>query len=100
MSRREGGPNGTSYSQATTNGNSAEGTKRPTFEPPPDLRSKLLAEGTFKDQEMDIDPENATIPTTVSTPWMPGKCIPHAPQAPKYIISSPHIEEQKKYMRD
>jgi hypothetical protein len=64
------------------------------------LRSKLLAEGTFKDREMDIDPENATIPTTASTPWMPGKCIPQAPQAPKYIISSPRIEEQKQYMRD
>jgi hypothetical protein len=62
MSRREGEPNGVSYSQATANGNPAEGTKRPTFEPPPDLRSKLLAEGTFKDREMDIDPEKETIP--------------------------------------
>jgi hypothetical protein len=100
MSRREGGPNGASYSQATANGNSGEGLKWPTFEPPPDLRSKLLAEGTFKDREMDIDPENATIPATASTPWMPGKCIPQAPQAPKYIISSPRIEEKKQYMRD
>jgi hypothetical protein len=62
MSRREGGLNGTSYSQATANGNVAEGTKRSTFEPPPDLRSKLLAEGTFKDREMDIGPEKETIP--------------------------------------
>jgi hypothetical protein len=100
MSLKEGGPNGASYSQATANGSSGEGFKRPTFEPPPDLRSKLLTEGTFKDREMDIDPENAAIPATVSTPWIPGKCIPQAPQAPKYIINSPRIEEQKQYMRD
>jgi hypothetical protein len=49
---------------------------------------------------MDIDPENATTPETTSIPWLPGKCIPQAPQASKYIISSPRIEEQKKYMRD
>jgi hypothetical protein len=66
-----------------------------TFEPPPDMRSKLLAEGTFKDREMDIDPEKETIPSTASTPWMPGKCIPQAPQTPKYVINSPRIEEQK-----
>jgi hypothetical protein len=82
------------------NGNPAEGTKRPTFEPPPNLRSKLLAEGTFKYWEMDINLENETIPATMSTPCMSGKCIPQAPQAPKYIISSPLIEEQKQYMRD
>jgi hypothetical protein len=100
MSRKEGGPNGASYSQATTNGSSREGLKRPTFEPPPDLCSKLLVEGTFKDREMDIDPENAIILAKASTPWMLGKCIPQAPQAPKYIIISPRIEEQKQYMRD
>jgi hypothetical protein len=100
MSLKEGGPNGASYSQATANGSSGEGFKHPTFEPPPDLHSKLLMEGTFKDWEMDIDLENTTIPATASTPWIPGKCIPQAPQASKYIISSPRIEEQKKYMRD
>jgi hypothetical protein len=68
MSRKEGGPTGTSYSQAMTNGNVAEGTKRPTFEPPPDLHSKLLEEETFKDQEMDIDPEKETLPSTASAP--------------------------------
>jgi hypothetical protein len=59
-----------------------------------------VVEGTFKDREMDIDPKNTTILTTTSTPWMPGKCILQAPQAPKYIISSPRIEEKKQYMRD
>ena len=60
-----------SYSQITTNGNPTEGAKWPTFEPPPDLCAKLLAEGTFKDREMDIDPDKETVPATVSTPWMP-----------------------------
>jgi hypothetical protein len=100
MSRREGASTGVSYSQATTNENLAAGVKRPTFEPPPDMRSKLLAEGTFKDREMDIDPVKETGPANASVPWMPGKCIPQAPQAPKYIIRSPRIEEQKQYMRD
>jgi hypothetical protein len=76
MTLKEGGSNDASYSQATTNGSSGEGLKRPTCEPPPDLRAKLLTEGTFKDREMDIDPENATTPATTSTPWLPGKCIP------------------------
>jgi hypothetical protein len=39
-------------------------------------------------------------PTKASAPWTPGKCIPQAPQAPKYVVSSPRIEEQKQYMRD
>jgi hypothetical protein len=100
MNRKEGESMSVSYSQITTNGNPTEGAKWPTFEPPPDLCAKLLAEGTFKDREMDIDPDKETVPATVSTPWMSGKCIPHAPQAPKYVINSPRIEEQKKYMQD
>ena len=79
MTRREGEPTGASYSQITTNGNPTEGVKWPTFEPPQDLRAKLLVEGTFKDREMDIDPEKETFHTTVSTPWMLGKCIPQGP---------------------
>jgi hypothetical protein len=31
--------------------------------------------------------------------FLPGKCIPLAPQAPKYVISSPRIEEQKQFMK-
>jgi hypothetical protein len=80
-------------------GNNGGGSRRPTFEPPPDLRSQLLFEGTFKDKEMDID-SGKTPTTSMSRPWIPGKCIPQAPQAPKYIISTPRIEEQKQYMRD
>jgi hypothetical protein len=49
---------------------------------------------------MDINPEKGVIPPTASNPWMPGKCIPQAPQAPKYVINSPCIEEKKQYMRD
>jgi hypothetical protein len=55
-------------------------------------------EGSFKDREMEIDPMKEKAPA--STPWLPGKCIPQAPQAPKYLISTPRIEEQKQYMRD
>jgi hypothetical protein len=64
------------------------------------MRVQLLAEGTFKDREMDIDPAKEKIPANVSAPWVLGKCIPQPPQAPKCVVSSPRIEEQKKYMRD
>jgi hypothetical protein len=100
MTLKEGGSNDTSYRQAIENGSFGEGLKRPTFEPPPDQRSKLLMEGTFKDREMDIDPENVATPATTSIPWLPGKCIPQAPHALKYIIISSCIEEQKQYMID
>ena len=72
--------------------------RRPTFEPPLDLRSELLFEGTFKDKEMDIDSGNA--PTRATRPWILGKFIPQALQAPKYVISTPRIEEHKQYMDD
>jgi hypothetical protein len=49
---------------------------------------------------MDIDLEKETLPSTTSTPWIPGKCISQALQAPKYVINSPSIEEKKQYMRD
>ena len=49
---------------------------------------------------MEIDPEKAASIPTSTAPWKPGKCIPQAPQAPKYVISSPRIEEQKQFMRD
>jgi hypothetical protein len=81
-------------------GNNGGGSRRPTFEPPPDLRSQLLFEGTFKDKEMDIDSGKTPTSTSMTRPWIPGKCIPQVSQAPKYIISTPRIEEQKKYMRD
>jgi hypothetical protein len=91
----EGAPRGTTYNHATMHGNKG---RRPTFEPPLDLRSQLLFEGTFKDKEMDIDSGNA--PTRATRPWIPGKCIPQALQAPKYAISTPRIEEHKQYMDD
>jgi hypothetical protein len=99
MPLKEGGMRGPSYSQATANGSNGEGSKHPTFEPPPDLRAKLLTKGTFKDKETDIDSGKALAPTSASKPWLPGKCIPQAPQAPKYIIITPRIEERKQYMR-
>jgi hypothetical protein len=55
-------------------------------------------EGSFKDREMEIDSMKEKAPA--STPWLLGKCIPQAPQAPKYLISTLRIEEQKQYMRD
>jgi hypothetical protein len=93
-------PTNGSYRQATTGGKDAERTKRPAFEPPPDIYSTLWEEGASKNREMEIDHEKAASTPTAAAPWKPGKCIPQAPQAPKYVISSPRIEEQKQFMRD
>jgi hypothetical protein len=49
MYPKEGGTAAGSYSQATTGGRVGERSKRPTFEPPPDLYSKIWEEGVFKD---------------------------------------------------
>ena len=93
MDRQEGAPQGASYSRVTANGASPEGPKQSTFETPPDLRKELLVEGSFKDREMEIDPVKGKDPATV--PWLPGKCLPQASQAPKYLIRTSRIEEQK-----
>jgi hypothetical protein len=55
MPLKEGGLRGPSYSQTIVNRSNGEGSRHPTFKPPPDLRSQLLTEGTFKDKEMDIE---------------------------------------------
>jgi hypothetical protein len=98
--RREGELPRVTYSQITANATSDTGTKRPAFETPPEMRAQLLAEGTFKDKDMDIDSAKEKVVAGGSAPWVPGKCIPQAPQAPKYMVCSPRIKEQKQYMRD
>jgi hypothetical protein len=51
-----------------------------------------------KEKPMEIDPK-ASHPKTNRT-WEPEKCILQASIAPKYIIISLRIEDQKQYMRD
>jgi len=97
---KEGEPQGASYSHVTANDDATEGLKRLAFETPTSLRAELLEDGTFKDREMEIDPEKEKTPSRASTPWLSGKCIPQVTQALKYVISSPRIEVQKQYMRD
>jgi hypothetical protein len=74
--------------------------KRSTFETPPDMHVQLLVEGTFKDQDTDMDPAKEDSSASASSPWIPGRCIPQAPSTPKYVINSPRIEVQKQYMQD
>jgi hypothetical protein len=93
-------PTGVTYSQVTANENTAMRVKRPTFETPPEMRAQLMVEGTFKDRDTDMDPTKEESFAHASAPWIPGKCIPQAPNAPKYVINSPRIEEQKQYMQD
>jgi hypothetical protein len=100
MNLSKEGPQGPSYSEAMMNGKNGGGSRCTTFEPHPNLRPQLLSKGTFKEKEMDIDYGKTMTSKITSRPWLLGKCIPQAPQAPKYIISTPRIEEQKKYMRD
>jgi hypothetical protein len=62
LNRREGVSAGVSYSRFTANENHDAGKKRPTFETPPEIRTQLLEEGTFKDKGMDIDPAKEKSP--------------------------------------
>ena len=79
LNRREGAPSDVSYSQIMPNENPKTGTKRLTFKMPLDMHAQLLAEGTFKDREMDIDLAKEKAPANVSSPWVLGKFIPQAP---------------------
>ena len=72
---REGEQPRATYSQITANATSEIGIKRLAFETPPELREQLLAEGTLKDRDMDIDPGKEKIAARGSVPWVPGKCI-------------------------
>jgi hypothetical protein len=97
------GPRGTSYNDTTSQGSNGGGSKCPTFKSPLDLRSQLISEGTLKDRDMEIylrKTISATPVASMARSWVPGKCIPQAPQAPKHIVSTPQIDEQKQYMRD
>jgi hypothetical protein len=62
------------------------------------MQQIIWEEEMSKEKPMEIDPES-NHPKTART-WEPGKCIPQAPIALKYIINSPRIEDQKQYMRD
>jgi hypothetical protein len=93
MHHGEGAPPGVSYRQVVANESHAAGMKIPTFEVPPHIHPQHFVEGTFKDRDMEIDPAKEKISASASAPWMPGKCTQQVPQAPKYVISSPRIEE-------
>jgi len=94
----EGGSRGASYNHVAAQENLDCVSRRLTFELPPNMCSQLLFEGSTKGKEMEIDSRYTQ--TKAARPWALGKCIPQASLAPKYIISSPRIEEQKQYMQD
>jgi hypothetical protein len=98
MEAEGGEPQAPSYSSVTAKEHDSYHTKRPTFELPEGMQKILLEEEMPKEKPMDIDP--AANHTKTSRTWEPGKCIPQAPIAPKYIINSPRIEDQKQYLRD
>jgi hypothetical protein len=98
MEAEGGGPLAPSYSFVTAKEHDSTHFKQPTFELPAGMQQNIWEEEMSKEKPMKIDPE-ANHPKTART-WEPGKCIPQAPIALKYIINSPRIEDQKQYMRD
>jgi hypothetical protein len=98
MIPNDGGSRGTSYSQVVSQDPPGGGFRRPAFEPSSDQCSRIFFEGASKGKEMDID--SGPTQAKETCPWAPGKCIPQAPSTPKYVISTPRIEEHKQYMRD
>jgi hypothetical protein len=98
MEAEGGAPSAPSYNTVTGKEHGSNHTKRPTFELPDDMQKLIWEDEMSKEKPMDIDPETSQ-PRSKRT-WEPGKCIPQAPIAPKYTISSPRMEDQKQYMHD
>jgi hypothetical protein len=72
--------------------------RRPSFEPPSHLREHLLQEEQSNGKSMDMEAESSH--PKASRNWVPGKCIPQAPIALKYVIKSTRVGEHMQFMKD
>jgi len=92
----EEGPQGPSYSKVIAHDIPNEIFKGTPFEPSTELRNILWEENSSKEKPMEVDPypnHTKEIPT-----WEPGKCVLQASMTPKYVINTPILEDQNKYM--
>jgi hypothetical protein len=72
--------------------------RRPTFEPPPQIREQLLAKEQGLRTEMDT--EAGTSQPKPPRGWEPGKCIPQMEKPPRYLISSTRVGEHTQFMKE
>lgn len=98
MTSVEEGVQGPSYKSAVASNPNDDIKLRPSFVSLLHLREEALHNGSAKGKAMEIDP----MPTHAKAirNWEPGKCIPQAVSAPKYVISTPRIKDQKQYMKE
>lgn len=82
----EGGGGNPSYRNVAANDKSYIRAKRPTFEPPPQVREQLLARE--QGLRMEMDTEVGTSQPKSPRGWEPGKCIPQMEKPLRYLISS------------
>jgi hypothetical protein len=97
MSPAEGGQP-PSYNNVTANDRAGTRAKRPSFEPPPQLRDQLLAREQGLRKEMDV--EAGTSHPKAPRSWEKGKCIPQSEKPPRYLISSTRVGEHTQFMRE
>jgi hypothetical protein len=98
--RREGELPRATYSQITANATSETGISGRHLKRLPKCASSFWQRAPSKTATWTSIQAKEKVAARGSAPWVPGKCIPQAPQAPKYVVCSPRIEEQKQYMRD
>jgi len=87
-----------SYRNVTTNENDDAPARRPPFEPPLHLCNQFLQdeEDPEKGAGMDAEPSHPKYSRILA----PGKCIPQAPVASKYVIKSTRVGEHTQFMKD
>jgi hypothetical protein len=96
----EGGGKPPSYNNITANDRSGTRAKRPTFEPPQQIREQLLANEHGLRKEMDMGDEAGSSQAKPHKGWEPGKCIPQLEKAPRYLIKSNRVGEHTEFMKE
>lgn len=81
-----------------TNDRSGTRAKRPSFEPPLQLRDQLLAREQGLRREIDVE-ANTSHPKAPRG-WELGKCIPQMDKPSRYLISSTRVGEHTQFMRE
>jgi hypothetical protein len=94
----EGGGKPPSYRNVAANDKSGVRARRPTFEPPAQIRDQLLAKEQGLRTEMDT--EAGTSQPKQPRSWEPGKCIPQLEKSPRYLISSTRVGEHTQFMKE
>jgi hypothetical protein len=87
----KGGMKTPSYRNVVANEKEGARARRPPFQLSPHLRGKILQDEQSSGKDMEVEAKKSH-PKATRT-WEPGKCIPQAIKAPRYVINSTRVEE-------